>query len=241
MSVKLAMWSGPRNISTAMMRAWENRPNTKVVDEPFYAYYLNATNVEHPMGAEVLNSQPTCWQQVAKDMQLDDEHDVFYQKHMTHHMLDEIDLGWTKHLRHCFLIRDPLLVINSYVKKMPSVSNDDIGIERQLYLYQKISEITGQNIPIIDSNDVLKNPAGVLTTLCQQLDIEFHPNMLSWPAGTRESDGVWASHWYQNVEASTGFSAYVEPKIQLTTAQKQLAKDNDIFYQQLYKKRIIAK
>lgn len=241
MSLKLAMWSGPRNISTAMMRAWENRADTKVVDEPFYGYYLHASKAQHPMADVVLKSQATNWQQVSADMLVDDSHDIFYQKHMTHHMLNEIDLDWTKHLSHCFLIRDPLLVINSYLKKMPSVNNDDIGIERQFHLYQQISNITGQNIPIIDSEDVLQNPAAVLLALCQHLNIEFDRNMLRWPPGKRDSDGVWAKHWYQNVESSTGFAPYKEPKLHLTAAQKRLAKDNDVFYQQLYKKRIIAK
>ena len=156
------MWSGPRNISTAMMRSFENRPDTCVVDEPFYAYYLNRSGVKHPGNAEVIASQSSDWRTVAG--QICDEpvgQDVFYQKHMTHHMLDEVALDWTTKLNHCFLIRDPLYVVNSYSKKRETVSADDIGIVRQLELYEQISEITGQNIPILDSKEILPKIDGV--------------------------------------------------------------------------------
>ena len=241
MTLKIAMWSGPRNISTAMMRSWENRKDTQVVDEPFYAYYLAQTNAEHPMAKEVLASQSTDWQDVSKQLsKAKYQHNIFYQKHMTHHMLEDIDLTWTKKLTHCFLIRDPLCVINSYVKKMPSVSNDDIGIKRQLQLYKQITDITGQDIPIIDSKDVLLNPRGILSKLCETLGIAFDENMLSWPTGSRASDGVWAKHWYENVEASNSFAAYQKPLLKLTEQQRLLAQENDGDYQQLYQKRLLA-
>lgn len=241
MTLKIAMWSGPRNISTAMMRSWENRADTQVVDEPFYAYYLAQTKADHPMAKDVLASQPNSWQEVSEQLSQDQyRNNIFYQKHMTHHMLDNIDLTWTKKLRHCFLIRNPLFVINSYVKKMPSVSTEDIGIKRQLELYQQITDITGQNIPIIDSKDVLINPRGILSKLCENLGINFDENMLSWPKGKRSSDGVWAEHWYENVEASNSFSPYQEPSIKLSIEQMQLAQENDNYYQQLFKNRIIA-
>lgn len=241
MTLKIAMWSGPRNISTAMMRSWENRQDTQVVDEPFYAYYLAQTKAPHPMAKEVLASQSNSWLNVSEQLsQTQYQQSIFYQKHMTHHMLDEIDLTWTKKLSHCFLIRDPLSVINSYVKKMPSVTSEDIGIKRQLQLYQQISNITGQDIPIIDSKDVLINPRGILSKLCEKLEIDFDENMLSWPKGKRSSDGVWAKHWYENVEASNSFSRYQEPLIKLTEQQTQLAQENDTYYQQLFRKRIQA-
>ncbi|WNC72669.1 HAD family hydrolase [Thalassotalea psychrophila] len=241
MTLKIAMWSGPRNISTAMMRSWENRQDTQVVDEPFYAYYLAQTKVDHPMAKEVLASQSNSWQQVSEQLsQTNYQQSIFYQKHMTHHMLDDIDLTWTKKLSHCFLIRDPMCVINSYVKKMPSVNSDDIGIKRQLQLYQQITDITGQDIPIIDSKDVLINPKGILSKLCETLGIDFDENMLNWPKGTRVSDGVWAEHWYENVEASNSFAPYKKPLIKLSEQQRQLAQENDYYYQQLYQKRIIS-
>ncbi|WP_070795861.1 hypothetical protein [Thalassotalea crassostreae] len=242
-TTRIAMWSGPRNISTAMMRSFENRTDSAVVDEPFYAYYLAQTKLKHPMYQQILASQSNRWQDVVEQLLTDHEienngREVFYQKHMTHHMLKDIDLDWTNHLKHCFLIRNPLYVINSYVKKMPSVNNDDIGIVRQYELYQQLCEITQSDIPIIDSKDVLENPESVLSQLCQQLDIPFEQRMLSWPKGRRDSDGVWSSHWYQNVENSERFGEFIEPVIQLTDQQKALADENDKYYQALYSKRI---
>ncbi|MEW6999701.1 HAD family hydrolase [Colwelliaceae bacterium BS250] len=243
MTLRIAMWSGPRNISTAMMRSWENRSDATVIDEPFYAYYLAHTNTPHPMQDEILASQPNKWQDVVRTLisdveQNSDSSDISYQKHMTHHMLDDINLDWANQVRHCFLIRDPAFVINSYIKKMPSVCSQDIGIERQYQLYQQLSEITGQDIPIIDSSDVLNNPQAVLSKLCDKLGITFSSAMLNWPQGPRSSDGVWAKHWYENVEASTGFAKYTAPKIVLTAKQQALAEENNYFYQKLFNKRI---
>ncbi|TRX55261.1 hypothetical protein FNN08_10945 [Thalassomonas sp. M1454] len=232
------MWSGPRNISTAMMRSWENRSDTQVIDEPFYAYYLANTTVPHPMQESILLSQPIKWPSVVEQLTETPPTEIFYQKHMTHHMLDDIDLTWTKDLSHCFLIRDPLHVVNSYVKKMPTVCSADIGIARQYQLYQQLCEISGQQIPIIDGKDVLLNPRGILSKLCAELGIEFSERMLSWPKGARESDGVWAEHWYENVENSTCFAEFVEPKINLTEEQKAVADANRDYYLELFNQRI---
>lgn len=242
MTKTIAMWSGPRNISTAMMRSWENRPDTQVIDEPFYAYYLANTSVPHPMQNEILASQSSHWPEVVEQLTTTSaiSEDIFYQKHMTHHMLDEIDLAWTKGLSHCFLIRDPLHVVNSYVKKMPSVCSADIGIARQYQLYQQLCAITGQQIPIIDGKDVLLNPRGVLGKLCSILNIEFDEHMLHWPEGPRDSDGIWAEHWYENVEGSSSFAQFFEPKISLTTEQKAVADENREYYLELFSKRITA-
>lgn len=242
MTKTIAMWSGPRNISTAMMRSWENRSDTQVIDEPFYAYYLANTNVPHPMQNEILASLPSKWPEVVEQLTTTSAipEDIFYQKHMTHHMLEDIDLAWTKGLSHCFLIRDPLHVVNSYVKKMPSVCSADIGIARQYQLYQQLCEITEQQIPIIDGKDVLLNPRGILTKLCSILDIEFSEHMLQWPKGPRASDGVWAPHWYQNVENSTRFSEFIAPKINLTRQQKAVADESQKYYLELFSKRVRA-
>ncbi len=165
MTLRLAMWSGPRNISTAMMHSRENRNDTQVIDEPFYAYYLVASKADHPMTKEILSSPPNHWQDVVQQLTTSIcTRAIFYQKQMSHHMLDEVDLTWCKELQHCFLIRDPRFIINSYVKKMPSVNFEDIGIKRQFKLYRQLSELTGQDIPIIDSKDVLQNPQAILTS-----------------------------------------------------------------------------
>ncbi|MEM7218481.1 MAG: HAD family hydrolase [Pseudomonadota bacterium] len=211
MSTRIAMWSGPRNLSTAMMRAFENRADTSVVDEPFYACYLAASGEDHPMTAEVIASQSTDWGVVAEQLtsaRLDTA--LQYQKQMTHHMLPGVDIGFCRQLKNAFLIRHPRDVVRSYLNKRDAVTADDIGINRQWALYQEIAELSETAVPVIDSEDVLRDPRRALTVLCAALDIEFDDAMLEWPAGRRDSDGVWAPHWYQSVEASTGFEPWRE-------------------------------
>lgn len=239
MTLRLAMWSGPRNISTAMMRAWENRPDCLVVDEPFYACYLKETGLKHPMHEEILRVQSSDWSVVAK--QLTTDHDnvaIYYQKQMTHHMLPTADLQWCANLQHCFLIRNPFDVVNSYREKMQRILIEDIGIIRQWELYQSISEVTGQNIPVIDAAQVLKNPGNVLKKLCERLSIPFAKQMLQWPAGSRESDGVWAPHWYQVVEKSTEFAPYQAKNISLTAEQAAVAEASMSAYENMLERVI---
>lgn len=239
MTVRLAMWSGPRNISTAMMRSWENRPDCEVVDEPFYACYLKHSGVVHPMQDEILASQPTDWQAVADSLTVDlDGYDLFYQKHMTHHMLDGVSLDWCRELKHCFLIRNPADVIHSYLQKRDEINSDDIGIQRQHALYHQITTLTGQEIPIIDSRDVLMNPDGLLRAVCERLDLPFSSRMLRWPAGRRDSDGIWASHWYHAVEASTGFMPWREHETLADDSAQALAEENMPYYQRLHDRRL---
>jgi len=234
MTLRLAMWSGPRNISTAMMRAWENRPDCVVVDEPFYACYLSETGADHPMKEAVIASQPCDWSIVAQQLtEGQATAEIFYQKHMTHHMLPHVSLDWTPALRHCFLIRDPFEVVNSYRQKRDTVTVDDIGIVRQLELYEQIANITGQLIPVIDAKRFLLAPQKTLELLCEQLAIPFCNEMLSWPAGRRGSDGVWASHWYQAVEASTGFEPYLKREFDLTEQQLEVVEQSRLSYEAL--------
>ncbi len=240
MSVRIAVWSGPRNISTAMMRAWENRSDTRVVDEPFYAYYLKTTGLNHPGYENVINSQSTDWAKIAHQLSEAPVKDaVFYQKHMTHHMLPEIDLGWCEKLNHCFLIRDPLLVVNSYEKKNQLVSADDIGVHRQFALYQQISSLTDKAVTVIDSKDVLQYPEKVLTHICSEFGLGFSSEMLNWPKGRRASDGVWAEHWYNAVELSTGFQAYVKPVIEVSEKGREIARQCQDNYLAMWEKRFI--
>jgi hypothetical protein len=239
MTHRIAMWSGPRNISTAMMRSWENRSDTEVVDEPFYAFYLNKTRSPHPYFEDVLKSQSDNYEQVVSELTQEAcISKVQYQKHMTHHMLAGIDLSWTKELQHCFLIRDPAQVVNSYTNSRGVCSAEDIGIQRQFELYQAITQISGQEIPIIDSNDVLQNPDGILRLLCEKLDVTFMPTMLNWPQGSRTSDGVWAKHWYKNVDNSIGFGPYLAKDLQLNDEQLAVVYQVQPFYEQLYSKRM---
>ena len=240
MTLRIAMWSGPRNISTAMMRSWENRADCSVVDEPFYAAYLCATCLDHPCRAEILSSQSNDYQHVIDAMTSTEVGTPLqYLKQMTHHMPVDLDMGWCASLRHCFLIRDPAQVIASYLQKMPSVSEDDIGIRRQAELFRQVTSITGIAPAVIDSSDVLKNPEKILGELCDYLEIDFpKEQMLHWPAGKRASDGVWAHHWYDNVEQSTGFGEYREKTPVLGGEQLALAEAMQPYYDELAELRI---
>ena len=206
MTVRIAMWSGPRNISTAMMRSFENRSDCQVVDEPFYAAYLAATGLDHPMRDEVLAAQSQNWKDVVADLDGRDG-PLIYEKHMTHHMLPGFGLKWVTSRRNAFLIRDPAEVLASYLAKRGEVTLDDIGVVRQRELFEREADRLGHAPPVLRGADVLADPRRVLIALCEALGISFHEAMLSWPAGRRDSDGVWAPAWYDAVERSTGFEA----------------------------------
>lgn len=202
------MWSGPRNISTAMMRAFENRDDTEVSDEPFYAAFLAKTGAQHPMFEEVIASQPNDWRDVADAMAgpAPGGRAVWYQKQMCHHMLPEFGLDWMDACTNAFLIRPPEQVLASYLAKRTVVTLDDIGVVRQNEIFDRVAERTGKAPPVIEGSDVLADPRVALSALCDALGIPFSEKMLSWPAGRRESDGVWAPAWYDAVERSTGFN-----------------------------------
>lgn len=229
----LCMWSGPRNISTAMMRAFENRADCSVVDEPFYACYLEHSGVVHPMQEEILASQSTAWQQVIDELNTPQSSELFYQKHMTHHMLPEVPLNWVSDMRHCFLIRDPRLVVHSYQKKRDSITETDIGVRRQSELFEELSRRVDGPIAVIDSTRFLQNPEAQLRALCDHWQIEFSASMLAWPEGIRESDGVWAPHWYEAVAASRGFAPYVEAQVSLTPELQAVADEAKPYYEAL--------
>ena len=205
---RIAMWSGPRNISTAMMRAWENRPDTMVVDEPFYAVYLERTGKQHRGAAEVLEHGETDWKRVVRALTGGSAKvPIFYQKQMTHHLLPEIDRGWLGGVTNCFLIRDPREVIISYVKKSPEPTLEDLGFVQQAEIFEFTQRLTGATPPVVDARDVLENPEKTLRLLCHALEIEFDSAMLKWPAGPRDSDGIWAKYWYDAVTQTTSFQA----------------------------------
>lgn len=208
-AIRIAMWSGPRNISTALMRSFENRLDTAVVDEPFYAAFLAGTGADHPMREEVLASQPTDWRAVAAAMSgpVPGGRAVYYQKHMTHHMLPDFGLDWTSACANAFLIRDPARVLASYVKKRDRPTLADIGVERQAELFDREAQRLGHAPPVIEGVDVLADPRTALTRLCDAVGIPFSESMLAWPAGRRDTDGVWAPAWYDAVERSAGFEA----------------------------------
>jgi len=222
---RIAMWSGPRNISTAMMRSFGARPDTAVVDEPFYAAYLARTGADHPMVAEVLASQPNDWREVVAALlgPVPEGKPVWYQKHMTHHMLPEFDRGWLRQVRNAFLIRAPGAVLASYVRKRAAVTLADIGIVQQRELFEDEAGRLGVAPPVVDAADILANPARVLARLCAALGIGYTEAMLSWPAGRRATDGVWAPAWYAAVERSTGFETAPPEPIALTPELQRVA------------------
>jgi sulfotransferase family protein len=201
---RVAMWSGPRNVSTALMRSFGARPDTLVVDEPLYAYYLATTGLDHPGRSDVLASQPHEWDDVAAALTgpLPGGVTVYYQKHMTHHLLPEVGRDWIGELANAYLIRDPAHVVASYAKVRGAPDLADLGYAQQAEIFRAYGG------PVVDAADLLRDPPGVLRRLCQALGIPWTEAMLSWPAGRRDTDGVWAPHWYASVEASTGFAPY---------------------------------
>jgi len=207
--IRIAMWSGPRNISTAMMRSFENRDDCAVIDEPFYAAYLATCGSVHPMQEEVLAAQPQDWRDVVKQVlgPVPKGRPIWYQKHMTHHMLPTFGRDWIANMRNAFLIRAPEDVLASYTQKRGEVSLMDIGFVQQREMFEQEADRLGHAPPVVDSADVPRNPRITLSALCKALDIPFSEKMLAWPAGRRDSDGVWAPAWYDAVEKSTGFAA----------------------------------
>ncbi len=206
--IRIAMWSGPRNISTALMRSFESRPDTEVIDEPFYAAYLHATGVIHPMRDEVLKSQPTDWREVVKTLlePCPNGAPIFYQKHMTQHMLPQVGTDWMTSCRNAFLIRRPDEIVASYREKRGEVILDDIGIVRQAELFDREADRLGHAPPVVEGADITAAPRETLSALCAAIGIPFSEAMLSWNQGRRASDGVWAPAWYDQVERSTGFA-----------------------------------
>lgn len=242
MTVRIAMWSGPRNISTAMMRSFGARPDTAVIDEPFYAAYLAQTGLDHPMREAVLASQPQDWRDVVNALlgPVPDGKPVFYQKHMTHHMLEPFGRGWMTRMRNAFLIRDPQAVLVSYMEKRGDVALADIGIVQQHELFQREADRLGAAPPVVECADVLADPAGTLSKLCRALDIEYTGAMLSWPAGRRATDGVWAPAWYDTVERSTGFGSPRQsvPRVALSPELQAIAGAARPHYEALAKYRL---
>lgn len=215
--VSIAMWSGPRNLSTAMMRSFGARADTVCIDEPFYAAYLKLTGLDHPMREDILRDQETDPARVAGQL-CDGSHgaDVVYQKHMTHHMIEGVPRDWMEQVRHAFLIRHPARVLASYAQKMETASLDAIGFPQQLELYEAACHQSGQGESgqgpiVIDSDYILEAAEAALPKLCAGLGIGYDAAMLGWQAGPKPEDGVWAAHWYDGVNASTGFGAAPGP------------------------------
>ncbi len=206
--LRVAMWSGPRNISTAMMRAWEARQDCVVCDEPLYARWLLRTGADHPGRDEVIAQHETDFDAIVHwltEAPLPQGARIFYQKHMAHHLLAGDDDAWTARLANALLIRAPRAMIASYVKIVPNPTLEDLGFPQLLRLFEQEGERLGRTPPVVDAADVLADPAGILRALCRALGAPYDPAMLSWKPGLRKTDGVWARWWYSNVARSTGF------------------------------------
>lgn len=237
---RIAMWSGPRNISTAMMRAWENRPDTAVTDEPLYGYYLLRTGADHPGRDAVIGAQETDPSKIAKTLNgpIPDGKTIWYQKHMTHHLLPDMDRGWLAELCNCFLVRAPQEVLASYVRTRANPTIEDLGYVQQREIFELVRRENGVVPPVVDARDVLEDPREMLTLLCRALGVPFSERMLSWPAGRRDTDGVWARYWYHAVERSTGFMPYRGSDDGLPEDLEALACQCEAHYRVLYQHRL---
>lgn len=206
-TIRLAVWCAPRTVSTALMRAWGNRADTAVCDEPLYAPYLRETGLPHPGAAEVIAAGPADWRDAVAFLTgpVPGGRRIFFQKHMAKHLLPSVDRDWLEGMDHAFLIRDPRESLLSLRKVIPDPTLHDTGLEEQEELFSWLQDHTGHTPAVLDSVDLLRDPRGVLSLWCDRLGVPFDEAMLSWPAGPRATDGVWARHWYGNVERSTGF------------------------------------
>ncbi|HSR22101.1 MAG TPA: HAD family hydrolase [Candidatus Eisenbacteria bacterium] len=234
-ATRIAMWSGPRTVSTALMRSWENRPDTVVVDEPLYAFYLDRTGLMHPGRDEVIASQPTDWRVVLTRLTsapLPAGAVISYAKHMTHHLLPEVDRAAFAPFRHAHLIRDPRELLASYARVRAEPTLDDLGLRQQAEIFESFGG------PVVDSRELLADPPGVLAALCQALGVPFDASMLAWPPGPRDSDGVWAPYWYDSVWSSTGFAPYRPPAASLPARLESLAGQCQPYFDRLHRYRI---
>jgi hypothetical protein len=229
---RIAMWSGPRNLSTAMMYSFGARPDCAVLDEPFYAAYLAMTGIDHPMRDEILGDQLNDPDAVAAQMMGQIDRPVQYQKHMTQHMIDGVPRDWMADVTNVFLIRHPARVVASYAKKRVGPVLDDLGFAQQAELFDHAIAL-GQTPVVIDSADIRRNPEQMMRALCSAIDLPWYASMLRWPAGGHTADGIWANHWYGAVHSSTGF-ADAEPDLPLLEPEyAEVAAQAQPFYDRL--------
>jgi hypothetical protein len=224
-----------------MMRSFEARGDCAVTDEPFYAAYLHRTGLNHPLREEVLASQSRDPHEVINLVlgPVPDRKPIWYQKHMTLHMLPEFDRGWLARVSNAFLIREPRAVLASYAAKRADVTLADLGFVQQQELFDAVPWKDGRPPPVVDAADILARPAEILGQLCAALGIEFTPKMLEWRAGLRPTDGVWAPAWYQSVERSTGFGAAPTTATpELSPALERLAEQAEPYYDALWRHRL---
>jgi hypothetical protein len=236
----IACWSGPRNISTAMLRSWGSRDDTHVTDEPLYAHYLLEHGFEHPGREEIFARHESDASKVIAWLTgpVPGGKPIWYQKHMAHHLLPDVPRGWLDQVRHAFLIREPRAMLASLVKVTPHPTLHDTGLPQQLEILAREKARTGSTPPIVDARDVLEDPRRTLSALCAALGVPFQERMLSWPAGRRDTDGVWAKHWYDAVERSTGFEPYRPKRADVPETLGRVLAEAERCYAELHAQRL---
>jgi hypothetical protein len=239
--LRLAMWSGPRNLSTALMRSFGARQDTVVVDEPLYAHYLRVTGLDHPGREEILAHHETDWRKVVRQLTeepLPPGKRLCFQKHMAHHLLDGLRGPWLDKLSHAFLIREPAGMLASLLKVWPKAGLADTGLPQQWGLFETLTHRLGHTPPVLDAADLARDPRGQLSALCERLEIEFDPAMLSWAKGPRDTDGVWGPHWYGRVYETTGFEPFEPGSGEVAPRHAGLLEDCRILYGRLHAHRL---
>jgi hypothetical protein len=230
----VACWSGPRNISTALMRSWSSRHDTFVTDEPFYAYYLKETKLKHPMYEEIINHYSSNYNQIVSDLisKIPEGKKIWYQKHMAHHILDLTNIEWIANCENCILMRHPKEVISSYTKKNELNSVEDLGYSQQYEIMKFLKKLNKPYI-IIDSSELLKNPEKSLSTWCKKMNIKFYKSMLSWEKGNNIYDGIWWKSWYDNVINTTGFQKFEKKDITIENKYDSIYNESMKYYNYL--------
>jgi len=225
------MWSGPRNLSTALMRSFENREDTKVWDEPFYAYYLKETKKNHPLANEIINKYETNLEKII-DLVTAEKDFIYFQKHMSHHIIKKIPINWITKGINCFLIRHPKEVLLSYIQKNDLIDSNDLGYPAQLRLFNYI-KTSNKKILVIDAKDLSEKPEIILKKICKKINIPFTEKMLNWPKGRRDSDGIWEKIWYKNVKSSTSFNKILNKEYEIPKKYNHIYNESLRIYDQL--------
>ena len=233
--MRIACWSGPRNISTALMRSWSSRNDTFVSDEPFYAYYLKETGLNHPMAEKIIDYYPNTYDQVVNSInkKIPETKKIWYQKHMAHHLIDIKNIDWVKNFYNCFLIRHPKDVITSYISKNQLNHIDELGYPQQWKLIEYL-RANKKDIIVIDSSILLENPKKILNEWCKNLNIEFHETMLNWEKGPYSTDGIWWKHWYNNVINTTQFELFDKKSNIIPNRYQGIYNEALDYYEKLY-------
>ena len=233
--MRIACWSGPRNISTALMRSWSSRNDSFVSDEPFYAYYLKEQQLKHPMYKEIIEYYTNTYDDVVTSLtsEIPNDKEHWYQKHMAHHLIDLNNIDWIKNFENCILIRHPKDVINSYVKKNTLNHIDELGYPQQYKIMSYLDSI-GKKFIVIDSNILLNNPEKILSQWCSSINLEFDISMLKWQKGNHAQDGIWWKHWYDNVITTTHFQKFSANQSELDKKYQSIYDEALDYYNKLY-------